>query len=176
MNNQDRKLDSMKKICIISTVAALLTTAFIPGLAAREIDLWPYDRLENEADLIVVGTAEKSEDSGDVVHAQLWQTDFVGVNTTFKIVGVIDGRFRESELTVYTLRQPEDKILMDGPMTVKFETRSTVPGLSTRISRQSVPEYLLFLKRRKDGRYEPVSGPLDALHSVREMHLPAAAK
>lgn len=166
----------MKRICITATVAALLAAAFAPALQAREIDMWPYDRLEHEADVIVVGTAEKSEDSGEVVHVQLMQADFIGVNTTFKVTGVIDGRLRESELVLYTLRLPEDKILNQAPMTVKFQTRTSVPGLSTRVSRQSVPEYLLFLKKRKDGRYEPVSGPLDALHSVRELQLPAANK
>ena len=31
------------------------------------------------------------------------------------------------------------------------------------------PEYLLFLKRLKDGRYEPVSGRIDPAPSVREV-------
>jgi hypothetical protein len=34
------------------------------------------------------------------------------------------------------------------------------------------PEYLLFLKLRKDGRYEPVSGRVDPEFSVRELHAP----
>ena len=176
LTNQDRILDSMKNTCITATVAALLAAALIPSLNAREVDLWAYDRLEHEADLVVIGIAEKSEDSGEVVHAQLWQTDFIGVNTTFTITGVLDGRFRENELVVHTLRLPNDKILNEGPKMVSFQTRSTVPGLSTRISRQRVPEYMLFLKKRKDGRYEPVSGSLDALHSVREVTVPSSAK
>jgi hypothetical protein len=34
------------------------------------------------------------------------------------------------------------------------------------------PEYLLFLKRGKDGRYEPVSGRIDPVLCVREMYWP----
>jgi hypothetical protein len=33
-------------------------------------------------------------------------------------------------------------------------------------------EYLLFLKKRGDGRYEPVSGRIDPLLSVRELFNP----
>ena len=33
----------------------------------------------------------------------------------------------------------------------------------------SQPEYLLFLKKHKDGQYEPVSGQLDADFSVRAL-------
>ena len=36
----------------------------------------------------------------------------------------------------------------------------------------SPPEYLLFLKQRKDGMYEPVSGQLDAAFSVRALLSP----
>jgi hypothetical protein len=36
----------------------------------------------------------------------------------------------------------------------------------------SQPENLLFLKKRKDGTYEPVSGQLDASFSVRIMFPP----
>ena len=36
----------------------------------------------------------------------------------------------------------------------------------------SQPEYLLFLKKHKDGKYEPVSGQLDASFSVRTLFPP----
>ena len=36
----------------------------------------------------------------------------------------------------------------------------------------SKPEYLLFLRRRTDGRCEPVSGQLDAAFSVRAVFHP----
>jgi hypothetical protein len=34
------------------------------------------------------------------------------------------------------------------------------------------PEYMLFLRLRKDGRFEPVSGEVDPVLSVRELHPP----
>jgi hypothetical protein len=42
---------------------------------------------------------------------------------------------------------------------------------SKRVSKSVVspPEYLLFLKMRKDGMYQPVSGQLDAAFSVRAL-------
>lgn len=34
------------------------------------------------------------------------------------------------------------------------------------------PEYLLFLKRRQDGKYEPLSGRVDPALSIREVFHP----
>ena len=36
----------------------------------------------------------------------------------------------------------------------------------------STPQYLLFLKRSADGHFEPVSGQIDAVLSVREIYRP----
>jgi len=44
-------------------------------------------------------------------------------------------------------------------------------GVNEEMSAQ--PEYLLFLKRRTDGRYEPISGQMDAALSVREVAEPS---
>jgi hypothetical protein len=37
------------------------------------------------------------------------------------------------------------------------------------------PQYLLFLKKRPDGRYEAVSGQIDPSLSAREMYSPGLA-
>jgi hypothetical protein len=40
------------------------------------------------------------------------------------------------------------------------------------LCRLAPPGYLLFLKQGKDGRYEPVSGQIDAELSVKEVNSP----
>ena len=59
---------------------------------------------------------------------------------------------------------------MNGPLLVSF--RRTSLELRTKEGGKlelGVPSYLLFLKARKDGRYEPVSGRVDPELSVREL-------
>jgi len=69
----------------------------------------------------------------------------------------------------------------DGPNLVSFlkkpviiEVKAKEEGKAKELKPKQVskslaspPEYLLFLKMRKDGLYEPVSGHLDAVFSVR---------
>lgn len=145
-------------------------------LQAREIEFWPYERLEREADLIVIGPAEKSEDSGELVPGPLWKIDFVGVNTTFKATGVLKGKCKESQLTVFHLRIPDGATLKEPPSTITFRTGVLPiksPGKVTSLAR---PEYLLFLKKRSDGRFEPVSGSLESSYSFREVYLPTSGQ
>jgi hypothetical protein len=150
----------------------VLATMIAVQLQGREIVFWPYERLEKEADLIVIGPAEKSEDSGEFVPGSLWNVDFVGVNTTIKVTGVLKGRLKEKQLTIFHLRIPDGMTLKEGPSTLTFRTGVLPiksPGTVTSLAR---PEYLMFLKKRDDGRFEPISGPLESAHSFREVYLP----
>jgi len=156
-------------------LSALVCLTLISNLDARQIDLWPYDRLEKEADLIVIGIPDNSLDTGEIVHGSLWQKDFLGVNTTLKVRGVLKGRFRNPDIMVFHLRKPETMILENGPYLATFNLQpieQILPGGKRQMAKR---EYLLFLKKRKDGRYEPVSGPLDSAHAIREMNLPVSA-
>ena len=91
------------------------------------------------------------------------------------------GHLTGYDLTKSVLR--DNHILEDGPGLVSFlkkpmiiEVKSKEEGKSKELqlkrtgkSMVSPPEYLLFLKQRKDGNYEPVSGQLDAAFSVRAL-------
>jgi len=150
------------------TLLILLTLS--SALQAAEPQFWPYDRLTGKADLVVIGVPRASQDSGELVYSPLWQLDFVGVNTTVEVRGVVDGRFRARELTLFHLRLPDGKTLQNGPRILNFPNNSFSFGTAAKGEVLSKPEYLLFLKKRDDGRYEPVSGTLDAGQSVRELY------
>jgi hypothetical protein len=143
----------------------------LPCLEAREISLWPYDRLHKEADLIIVGVPEKSADTGELVRGMLWQRDFPGVNTIFNVTGVLKGRYKASSITLFHLRQPDNGILDNGPYLATFNHQPIIQPLPGGKRRSTKQEYLLFLKKRDDGRYEPVSGPMDSAHAIREMNM-----
>jgi hypothetical protein len=150
---------------------------------ARLIENWPYERLFKEADLIVIATAESTVEAKDKFNDERWPPEFAGRNTTFKIVQVVKGKGPDKELVVlhFKFAEPDPKStkkngpteIIDGPMFVYFGTK---PLKKIEINGMEVLnhklEYMLFLKKRADGRYEPVSGRIDPVLSVREMFEP----
>jgi hypothetical protein len=154
----------------------LLAIAISASVSAFQIDTWPYERLEDQADLIVIAEPKSAIDSGEIVHGALWQTDFIGVNTTFTVTGVIRGRYTQPELILHHLRLPEGIQLQNSPFLAKIKLTPILKTTPSGTKRSAQPEYLLFLKKRKDGRYEPVSGTLDSAHAIREIQLPLDSK
>jgi hypothetical protein len=156
---------------------AVLIVAFAAALSsaradARGLDSWPYKRLFNEADVVVIGQAVSVADSGETTTDNLWKAEFVGINTTFAVQTVLKGEAGSDKLQVLHYRLKPGVLIEDGPLLVSFRlhgTAITTNGAKIGLAR---PEYLLFLKKRKDGRYEPLSGRTDPALSVREMYKP----
>jgi len=153
---------------VILTLLPLLLWG--PILQAEETPFWPYDRLSSESDLVVVAVPVSSEDTGELLFSPLWQMDFVGVNTKVEVRGVVDGRFRAKELTIFHLRMPDGKTLVNGPLMLELHRTALTMRTAGHEKGQGAPEYLLYLKKRKDGRYEPASGPLSGGHAARELY------
>jgi hypothetical protein len=154
---------------------ALLATGVEPA-AARLIPSWPYDKLFREADLVVLARPVSSADSGEVTKHNSWKVDFVGVNTKFEARAVLKGKLEGGRLTVLHHRLPDGVAVVNGPLLVSFRLRGLFITTNTAKVGLGRPDYLLFLKKRADGRYEPVSGPVDPELSVREVMPPLPAK
>jgi hypothetical protein len=144
-----------------------------PMLSARIIAKWPYDRLFKEADLVVIASATSSEDCDDKTSDNPWKKEFVGLNTSFSVKTVLKGKCDGDKLTVLHFKLKDDVKIVNGPLLVSFRTKGTEivlkDGLKVGLG---APEYMLFLKATKDGRFEPVSGRTDPELSVREVHSP----
>ena len=143
----------------------MLVLALLPGwisaAAARPIGAIPYDKMLRDADLVVVATAVKSDDTKDMP-ATDWKLPWIGIDTTLTIQAVFKGE-RPEKLVVLHYRVKDGVGVPNGPLLVTFRPpASPLTG----------PDYLLFLKRRPDGRYEPLSGPIDPVLSVKEMVWP----
>jgi hypothetical protein len=154
---------------------ALAATSTSPA-AARLIPSWPYDKLFREADLVVLARPLSSVDSGETRKDNLWKVAFLGVKTEFETNAVLKGKLEGDKLTVLHYRLPKGVLLEDGPMLVTFRLHGLLVETKTAQIGLGRPDYLLFLKRRTDGRYEPVSGPIDPLLSIREVMPPLPAK
>lgn len=166
------------------------TIAVIFGLSAassaRQIENWPYEKLLKEADLVVIAHAVSTAPSEDKWEGDLFAHDrFIGLETTFELVTVLKGQSADDFKLLHFQYKNQSKPFNDGPGLVSFLTEplsvdiirsndSDDEGLkrleSMKRSRlTSAPEYLLFLKRKADGRFEAVSGQVDPNSSVRTL-------
>jgi hypothetical protein len=156
---------------LLSSVSLLLVFG---ASRARQIEDWPYDKLFKHADVVVIAKAltvrdAKEEDgvvppdgSGDVL---------VGVVTRFQVLRVVQGEHKEKELDLVHFRSKQGITVDNGPTLVSFHTKKT--QISGKDWAASLPsEYLLFLKKRQDGRFECVSGQYDPALSVKQVLQP----
>jgi hypothetical protein len=155
-------------------LAVLASLVFLGQAHARLIEPWPYKKLLKEADVVVVATALSSKETGEAAKLRGWQIDFVGVDTTFAVKAVLKGEVKGDQLAVFHYRLRPGVAVENGPLLISFRTKPLAIKTKRAKVCLGVPSYLLFLKRRQDGRYEAVSGQVDPELSVREMHPPLA--
>lgn len=149
---------------------------------ARRVESWPYERLFQESDLIVIARGIRNEPCDEVWPEDDFSIDrFVGTQTVFKVQSVLKGGTPDSVRVIHFSYKQGATLYDDGPGFVNFLTESVVtaakkPSHDSGVLQEraavverlvSQPEYLLFLKKRSDGRYEPVSGQMDSAFSVR---------
>jgi hypothetical protein len=148
----------------------------VPG-DARRVEHWSYDRLFKEADLVVIAKAGETTDTKDRFSTKLWKVEFIGQDTQFVPESVLKGKLDAKKgFTVLHYRLPEKIKIINGPSLVSFRKEGlmlegTINGMAFQAS-LGTPVYMLFLRLRLDGRYEPVSGEIDPSLSVRELRRP----
>jgi hypothetical protein len=150
---------------------------------ARRLPDWPYEKLFKEADLVVIaepqGTASTKDDFGD----NPWPLEAIGRETTFRVAHVLKGEPGKDPIKVlhFAFGAPkagegDAPVVRNGPGFVAFRTKEVTADTADRAHDWFTlprPQYLLFLRKRADGRYEPVSGQTDPNLSVREVLPPA---
>jgi hypothetical protein len=150
MKLPDAPTSRLRVVCLV--LGTLLIGTSVP-CHARLHRAWTHRDLTNEADLIVIATATGTADTDDKLGAAGWQTQMVGVNTTFDVGATLKGKI-DGKLVVHHFRYPDPTPpLRNGPSFVTFQTGERPPA------------YLLFLKKRDDGRYEPLAGQMDPTDS-----------
>ena len=142
------------------------------GASARMLENWPYERLFKAADLVVIARPTGSADSDDRNADNPWKEEFIGVCTTFKVQAVLKGKPAGEEVKVLHFRTREGVKIVNGPLHVTFRREGITVRTEGAVCKLAAPEYLLFLRAGKDGRYEPVSGRVDPALSVREVNAP----
>lgn len=166
-----------------SAVLILFSILFASSTFARQVEEWPYERLFKESDLVVIAHVQ-----GWGVTKKEWnekffdKTRFEGVKTIFGANFSLKGdpplciwlnHFRYKEGVVRYNDGPGLVAFLKEPLQIEVKQNVKNKGKlhqqSQGLRKISQPEYLLFLKKHKDGTYEPVSGQLDAEFSVRAL-------
>jgi hypothetical protein len=140
----------------------------------RQVPDWSYKKLFERSDLVVVAKAVSTSEAGKKIKEKAPHRDLQAVLTTFKVVHVIKGKFSEKKLVVvhYRVHPKKELLVANGPHLVEFHAKCleiSYPGGKTSLP---PPDYMLFLKKRKDGRYECVTGQVDPIYSVKQLVQP----
>jgi hypothetical protein len=154
---------------ICMTVSVLASSRPAP---ARALPDWPYDKLFKEADVVVVAEAKETNDSDDKSTGIPMAEHLLAQTTVLKLQGTLKGKITGDEIKVLHFRLKDGVKIENGPCLVAFRTKSVRIVQGGKAGASAPPHYLLFLKARSDGRYEPVSGQYDPALSVREMYRP----
>lgn len=159
-------------------LALLIPLLFVGTADGQKLQNWSYDRLFDEADLIVIASAHKTDDSDDVSPGGPWKKHLVGQRTTFSVIKTLKGRHEHNTMTVLHFRLKKGVAINDGPLLVSFRTKGVTIQGSGAVKYQaalSKPQYLLFLKRNMRDVVVPVSGQINAESSVKEIYQPLPA-
>lgn len=152
--------------------------------ARLQTKMWGYQQLLETSDLAAIIEPLSTKETKDKFPADSTTPEannFIGLNTTFIVHAVLKGQSPPKNSIVILHFNYADEMTMNlrnGARFVHFE-----PGPYLRIgnSRDNIaffanPTWLAFLKQRKDGRYEPVTGFYDAAYSFRELSVPGFAR
>ena len=152
---------------------------FVTSAAGRKLEIWSFDRLFKEAEVIVIASAKGTAKSEDTPANEQFKTSLIGQRTTFAIIKTLKGEAGDGPLTVTHFKLKDGVQFNNGPLLVTFRTKGPVieGGQATRFKAVlSTPQYLLFLKRSDGGRFEPVSGQIDPALSIKEIYEPLPAE
>lgn len=157
-------------------LACLFCLAAVTLADARLIENWSYERLLAAADLVVIGSMGESKAWDKPLEVRQFADALEARATTFKVEGVLKGKPAGATIELLHFRLKENAAVENGPWLAEFRKEGrrleivAVDGVQERRQEQEgTPHYLLFLKARPDGRFEPVAGQVDSALSVRQV-------
>ena len=153
-----------------------LTTLLCSRADARLIENWSFQRLNDSADLVLIGTMASTEPWPEKLPAQLFAEHLEGQLTTFDVETVLKGKDVGKQIRIVHYRVKEGMLIENGPVLASFRKTGrrveikSIDGVERGMKvEERTPHYLLFLKKRSDGNYEPISGQIDSALSVSKL-------
>jgi hypothetical protein len=157
-------------------IALALSGFFAASSLARLVEIWPYEKLLAESDTVAIVEASENRPAKDEFPnkpARYSAKDFEATDTRFKVHAVFKGQPKNSQdLTVLHFAYSKHATnMVNDAMFIRFPIEERMLkaafGPDTRATGKV---YLAFLKRRADGRLEPIRGHYDSALSFRELH------
>jgi hypothetical protein len=138
-----------------------MTAAPLPGRQVfRLTDKELYDR----ADLVVIANAISTLDADQNPEHEK-QAFNVPVHTTLEILVMLKGREPRRRVVLLHYRWlSQDREFVNPPRYLVLDPSNRQPP-----SGKSFGSYLLYLKKGTHGRYEPVTGQIDPIYSVKAL-------
>lgn len=141
------------------------------GASARIVRPWPEDELQKASDLIVVATPIETKDLEETTSLG-WDTGrtgvtFRGVETTFKVLDVLKGRYANDRIVLHHYRQDGALSVTNGLFIVIPSTLPNGPDFMDFVP-NNTNRLLLYLVKDGPNRYAPVTGQIDPGRSFRE--------
>jgi hypothetical protein len=152
-------------------VGCAFVILFCSQLRARQVEDWPYDKLFKHADLVIIAKATAVREARKEDHAvppKRHADILTGVVTSFKVLQVIKGEYKHNKMDLVHFRLKKGVEILNGPLLVKFHTKHTQLS-GNGWSGFAGNTYMLFLKKERAGRFEPVSGQFDPAESVKQI-------
>ena len=157
---------------VVLSVILLATTHCL----ARPVHVSDYDEMTAKSDLVVIATSVSTKELREVIdlpgvqHEGGVRIRAVGLETEFLVSVCFKGRLPEVEgkgsstIVLHHYRFEDPKEADAGN---RAELLSFKPGDHS--------QYLMFLKRTGEGRYEPFNGQTDPVYSVEKLKKPRKA-
>ncbi len=169
---------------ILRTIAFFLIVLGSTNSAdARRLRSWSYEELLQASDLVAIVEPVSSEDTKDIYPGSLYGhalTEFLGHNTKFKVHAVLKGSGSADRSLIVLHFSYSKKVIFEngarfarfiaGPLQFKKQVLKDEKEVGEITVYAEKPVWLAFLKKKDDGRYEPVTDPYDSTDSFRELH------
>ena len=127
-------------------------------------------------DGVLIGRADTEKPFDEPLDHPSFADVMEGRLTTFKVGAVLKGKAAAEKIELVHYMVKPDKPVVNGPLPAYFRingqrlTITAIDGVEKKQDRiEGPPDYLLFLKARKDGRFEPVTGQVDSMFSARKV-------
>src|SRR5436190_1393351 len=96
----------MRAAALAIIVAISFVAVCASDASARRIEIWTYEGLFKEADLVVIAKVTGGKDNGEKTKLGGWDVQFIGTDTAFKVESTLKGKAPE-KLTVLHFRLPD---------------------------------------------------------------------
>lgn len=166
---------------MLTVFAILLPGSTATSPTTRIRDTWPAAKLTGKSELIVIAKLAKTEDSPKTDKISKQYEQMIGINSTFSVLAVVKGRYDKKEMTLLHFRNPT-QVGDESPRPARGADGKIIKTSWTQQNDIDPPElvdlnwlkeknarFLMFLKRRPDGRFECISGQIDPVLSVSKL-------